>query len=243
MSAMSKLNDLTKAFTNHSLHYNAALPISIDVIEKVGYLRYKLKVGHKNMTTKSMKTLKEGEKYWGNFTESKDGILTISNLQKKPKIMQTDEGFIEINSFDFLDELLTKPNPSLDIKRWILELLAKCENKNVFHTLSSMLLALHEGIVHLPLSINENKFLLQWSENQNLNDSLLNFYFAYENLGALKGEFDFETNATHIKTLFERTAIFLNQHSKDAPFNLKIETDNSLSPIWEGTHGLLDIKG
>ncbi|NLC27653.1 MAG: hypothetical protein GX780_02645 [Campylobacteraceae bacterium] len=240
---MSQLGDLTKAFISHTMHYNASLPISIDVLEKIGYLRYKLKVGHKEMTTKSMKTLKVGEKYWGNFSESKDGILAINNLRKKPTLMQKNENFLAIDSFDFLEYILDNKDPALSIKKWILKLLAECENKEIFYTLSSMLLALHEGIVHLPLSINRNIFLLQWRENQSLNDSLIDFYFAYENLGAIQGRVDSTTNSLNIQTLFERTANFLNRHSKDAPFTLQVETNDNLNPIWEGTHGLLDIKG
>jgi len=134
---MGSLRTLTKAFAQSSHHYNASLPISIDVLEHVGFRRYPLKVGYKEMTTKSMKPLLEVKE------------------------------------------------PSMVNKNWLLEALANCEDKAKFHTLSSMLLALHEGIVHLPLSIDSRLLLLQWCENQNLNESWVDFYLAYGNLGAV----------------------------------------------------------
>lgn len=240
---MRSLQALTNAFNQTSHHYNASLPISIEVIEPVGYKRYRLKVGHKEMTTRSMKALYKGERYWGNFSEARDGILTISHLRKKPLIMQTDSAFIPVKSFDFLAPFLEAKEPSLVLKKWLLEALSVCEDKSSFHTLSSMLLALHEGIVHLPLSIDSRLLLLQWRENQNLNQALIEFYLAYDNLGAIKGEIDIRANKTFFECLFERTAIFLTQQLPDAPFDFQAKTDDTLAPIWEGAHGLLDVKG
>ncbi len=54
---MRSLRALTSALGHSSRHYNASLPISIEVLELVGFKRYRLKVGHKEMTTKSMKPL------------------------------------------------------------------------------------------------------------------------------------------------------------------------------------------
>ncbi len=88
---MRSLRALTNALGHSSRHYNASLPISIEVLELVGFKRYRLKVGHKEMTTKSMKPLNKGERYWGNFSEAKDGILTISHLRKKPEIIQLEK--------------------------------------------------------------------------------------------------------------------------------------------------------
>jgi len=240
---MRSLRALTKAFAQSSHHYNASLPISIDVLEPVGFRRYRLKVGHKEMTTKSMKPLHKGERYWGNFSEAKDGILTISNLKKKPLLMQFDSAFTPVDSFDFLAPFLEAKEPSMVLKNWLLEALANCEDKAKFHTLSSMLLALHEGIVHLPLSIDSRLLLLQWRENQNLNEPLVDFYLAYDNLGAVKGVINLEENHILLECLFERTALFLTHQIPNAPFQCDIKTKENLSLLWEGVNGLLDIKG
>lgn len=239
---MRSIRALTNAFIKPVNHYNASLPISIDVLETVGYRRYKLKVGHKEMTTKSMKALSNGERYWGNFSEAKDGILTISNLRKKPNLMQNDSAFIPMDSFDFLTPFLDAKEPSLILKNWLLEALSVTKEKSSFQTLSSMLLALHEGIVHLPLNIDSRLLLLQWREKQILNEALVEFYLAYDNLGAIKGLIQ-KDGSISFESLFERTAIFLARQLPKAPFEFKIKTNDTLAPIWEGAHGLLDIKG
>jgi hypothetical protein len=240
---MRSLRALTNAFSKSSHHYNAALPISIEVLESVGYRRYRLKVGHKEMTTRSMKPLAKGERYWGNFSEAKDGIITISNLKKKPTLMQTDSAFTPVDSFEFLAPFFEAKEPSMVLKNWLLEALANCDEKTKFQTLSSMLLALHEGIVHLPLSIDSRLLLLQWRENQNLNQPLVEFYLAYDNLGAVKGQIGLQENYLLIESLFERTAVFLTQQISNAPFQCDIKTNENLAPLWEGVLGLLDVKG
>jgi hypothetical protein len=240
---MRSLRALTSALGHSSRHYNASLPISIEVLELVGFKRYRLKVGHKEMTTKSMKPLNKGERYWGNFSEAKDGILTISHLRKKPEIMQNDSAFFHVDSFDFLSPFLEASEPSLILKKWLLEALAVCEDESSFRTLSSMLLALHDGIVHLPLNINSKTLLLQWRENQNLNRSWIEFYLAYDNLGGIKGKIDTNTNSVLYECLFERTAFFLTQQLSNAPIDFQTKTNETLAPIWDGTHGLLDVKG
>jgi len=239
---MRSLRALTNAFIQPSYHYNASLPISIEVLEPAGYRRYRLKVGHKELTTRSMKPLSKGERYWGNFSEAKDGILTISGLQKKPNLMQRDSAFIPMDSFDFLAPFLDSTEPTLVLKNWLLEALALCDDKLSFHTFSSMLLALHEGIVHLPLNIDSRLLLLQWRENQNLNQGFVEFYLAFDNLGAIKGRI-LNDSSIEFECLFERTAIFLAHQFPTAPFEYKIKTNDTLAPIWEGEHGLLDVKG
>jgi hypothetical protein len=240
---MPSLNTLFNTFANYTRYFNASLPIGIEVLDVLGNGRYKLKVGHKEMVTKSLKILKKSERYWGNLSESKDGILTINTLRKKPALMQNDSAFILVDSFDFLTLFLDANEPSLMLKNWLLEALASCEDKNTFNTLSSMLLALHEGTVHLPLKIDSQLLLLQWRENQNLNEALVNFYIAYDNLGAIKGEINIKKNFVDFESLFERTTIFLSQQLSNAPFRSQITTNDNLVPLWDGTQGLLDIKG
>lgn len=241
MSLSSSLSRALKA--HHTLRYNAALPISIEVLEEVGRGRYKLKVGHKEMTTRSQKVLHVKERYWGNFSESQEGILTISHLRKKPALLQHDAGLLPMDSFGLLDLLLHAKTPSLVFKQWLLEQLCLAEEKRHFQTLSSMLLALHEGIVHLPLRIEGRSFLIQWKENKSLNEPLVHFYLAYENLGALQGTLYPMRKTIHLETLFERTATFLARHTANSPLSLTLEASENVVPLWEGNHALLDLRG
>ena len=80
--------------SSSNINFNANLPVSIEVLQQIDSVRYRLKIGRKELTTKSSKNLKEGEKYWANFSEGNGGVLTISNLWKQPKFFEQDAYFL-----------------------------------------------------------------------------------------------------------------------------------------------------
>ncbi len=53
--------------SSSSINFNANLPINVEVLKQLDSSRYRLKLGRKELTTKSHKPLREGEMYWGNF--------------------------------------------------------------------------------------------------------------------------------------------------------------------------------
>lgn len=213
--------------------------MTLEVLEQIGYQRYQLQIGHKQMSTRSLKPLKIGYRYWANFSQTKDGSLIINSLKLKPPLLQKELNFLEIDSWEIIDNFAK--NDIKFFKNWILNLLLNTENRTQFLMLTSMLLALNENIIHLPFKIDKRPFLLQWRINEdNLNKNVIDFYFAFDTLGAIKGKIDKEIN---MKVLYEKSLILLKEKTyKDKILNITISED-MLFPLWKGDDGLLDVKG
>ncbi len=218
--------------TKASLRFNSSLPITIEVLEALEFDRYNLLLGSREFTTKSQKKLEQGAKYWGSFGEGKAGIITISNLVKKPNFLQNSEGFLDIELGEFLTQLSKVISPISTLKEWILENLAEEKTtKDNFMLFSDMLLALKEGIVHLPLKHNGRTTLLQIR----LDD--MEFYCAFESLGAIRGFSDGGFFNLHV--LFSQTLYFL----KNSEIEADIVLTSPIEPIYSSDGLLLDLKG
>ncbi|WP_024955122.1 hypothetical protein [Sulfurospirillum arcachonense] len=236
---ISKLSKI-EASKNSSnpMRFNGSLPINIVVLKTLTMNRYKLLLGSREFTTKSQKKLESGAKYWGNFGESKNGIITISNLVKKPNFLQNDENFLDIDVMKFLEELIKVESPLSTLKEWLLENLANEETqKDTFKLFSEMLLALKEGIIHLPLKQKEKANLLQIR----LAPNHIEFYCAYENLGPIIGTIDDEI--LDLKVLFHKTHSFLTKELRKSKISANISINQQIEPLYTSDKLILDLKG
>jgi len=225
---------MISASTNNPMRFNSSLPISIEVLEKLNFDRYKLLLGTKEFTTKSQKELEQGAKYWGSFGKGKAGIITISNLIKKPSFLQKENCFLDIDLGEFFTQLSKVPSPISTFKEWVLENLAKKETtKEEFLIYSDILLALKEEIIHLPLRYNSNATILQVKLSRNY----MEFYCAYENLGALKGYVNGEM--LELEVLFNQTLYFL----KSVGIASHISISKPIDPLFSSDRVMLDLKG
>lgn len=135
ISRVRSIKSLTKLMeSTQTVRYNSSLPISIDVLEKIGYNRYRLQVGHREMTTRSHRPLKEKKRYWGNFSESRDGMLTISHLKEKPFLLQYHDRYLYVESFEFLELFTLSPRPYQTYKEWLLNELSISNSPKDFST-------------------------------------------------------------------------------------------------------------
>lgn len=233
MNAISKLSNIQNASAN-SLRFNGTLPINIKVLEKQGFGRYKLKLGNRDFTTKSQKDLEVGSMYWGNFGEGKDGIITISNLYKKPDFLQNDSDFLDIEMSDFLTQLKDVNSPISTIKEWLLENLGKKEtSKNEFKIYAKMLFALKKGVIFLPLKHNGIGNIIQIKPQYGFSE----FYCCFDNLGVMRGFFKEEIE--RIDVLFNKTLYFL----KKANIANSIHINKNIEPLFEDDNLMLNLKG
>ena len=232
ISKLSKIND--KANSKSSMRFNSSLPINIEVLKALTLNRYRLLLGTKEFTTKSQKKLERGAKYWGSFGEGKDGIITISNLIKKPTFLQNDAGFLDIELSEFLNQISQVESPISTYKEWLIENLAKDETKkDSFLLFSDMLLALKEDIIHLPLKHNTKTTLLQIK----LGPRYMEFYCAFDNLGPLKGFIS--RGVFNLEVLFDKTYYFL----KKSNIATNISVNKTIEPIYNSDKLMLDLKG
>ncbi len=235
MNNISKLSKIdAQANSKNPLRFNGSLPITIEVLKSLDFNRYKLLLGTREFTTKSQKKLERGAKYWGNFGEGKNSIITISNLVKKPSFLQSEDGFLDIELSEFLNQIAQVPSPISTFKEWIIENLAKDETKkSTFGLFSEMLLALKNDIIHLPLKNNGKTTLLQVK----LGPGYMEFYCAYENLGPMRGYVN--NGVFDLDVFFNQTLYFL----KKSNIATNISINKQLEPLYNSDKLILDLKG
>jgi len=235
MNNISKLSKIdANANSKSSMRFNGSLPITIEVLKNLGMDRYKLLLGTKEFTTKSQKKLERGAKYWGSFGEGKAGIITISNLIKKPNFLQNNSGFLDIELSEFLAQIAQVESPISTFKEWLIENLENDDTKkDKFIIFSDILLALKEDIIHLPLKHNGKTTLLQIK----LGPSYMEFYCAFENLGPMNGYIS--KGVFNLNVLFDKTFYFL----KKSNIASNISILKPIEPLYNSDKLILDLKG
>lgn len=222
--------------SSSSINFNANLPVSIEVMKQIDPTRYRLKLGRKELTTKSGKNLKEGQKYWANFSEKQGGILTISSLYKQPQLFEKDEYFLPLDYEHFFDSKTFSYN---DFKAFLLKQLSDDTlSKTLFKTLSYMLLALSKATIHLPLSYDGKKVMLQFQVQA---DETLLFYMALEHLGPLRGILS--PTELHIATMYEKSFHYLQKESPKLGMITHITLQQEILPLFDLSDIVLDLKG
>jgi hypothetical protein len=142
-----------------------------------------------------------------------------------------------------LEELKNLNFPVRFFKNWILENLAMKEvDKETFKTLTQMLLALNEKVIHLPFKDNEKPILVQFQSNFNQE---IDFYLAYENLGPIKGKIINENRETvlYLDVLFEKSFLFLKKELKKSDIISHMNIQKDIKPLYDTDKLILDIKG
>ncbi|MBE0491054.1 MAG: hypothetical protein IBX44_02260 [Sulfurospirillum sp.] len=242
ISTLSKINKTLSASDKSSnIQFNAALPISITVLERLEMDRYTLLLGNRKFKTKSQKKLRSGAKYWGNFGESKDGIITISGLLEKPSLFQDGVHFLPFEYQEFMQKLIKQTDAMRVFKEWLIDNLAdKNTDRANFMILSDMLLALQKNIFHLPLMGDSKPFLIQFQAYTNE----LEFYLAHENLGPLKGFLiqTKETSSLRLEVFFEKTLYFLQQEFDKINLQADLQIKKNISPLYDKNMLTLDLQ-
>ena len=232
----TKIIDTSKA----SINFNGNLPISIEVLKQLDLGRFKLKLGRKELTTKSHKNLIEGKKYWGNFFQGQGGILTISNLCIQPEVFQSYDSFLAEEDASFFEAM---GQESEKFKDFLLHQLSESPlNKESFAIFSSMLLALKRGVVHLPFLKEGKKSLLQF---RYVNQNSIEFYAAFENIGPIEGLLE-RANAKFELTLhaaYDKSLLYLQKELDKLDIITKLSLQPEIVPLYDTNDLTLDLKG
>jgi len=216
-------------------NFNANLPINVEVVKQIDATRYRLKVGRKELTTKSTKGLREGENYWGDFSQAKGGILTLSHLYKQPLLFQQRAYFLDIA----LKEILIPSMFSINAFKALLiqTLSSDTLSKEAFSALSYMLLAVSKEVVHLPLLDSGKRTLLQFKADE----SGYSFYAAFENLGPIEGTIT--PSGIAIRALYEKSLYFLDKVFSNLDKIESVTLQRDIMPLFDATELSLDLKG
>ncbi len=232
-----------------TIEFNATLPVSLKVLEKLEQNRYLLLIGNKTTQTKSLIPLEENREYWGDFKYSKENILQLSNLLKKPDFEQKKLSKEIFFKFEELEKIFSKESPKKSFKENILQKLSVSENRQDFIQLSNMLLALREDIFFIPIEYEQRRYFFQFKKKQK-NDIVkkeftISFYASFKNLGPIKGEIKKVKDFTKltIYTYYEKSMRFLKKEIKELDFDCEIKLSKDISPLFQSGEKLLDIKG
>lgn len=238
ISTLQKLVGLDTSRTHmpHStVNFNANLPINVEVLEQMDKLRYRLKIGRKELNTKSQKPLFENEVYWGDFSQGEEGILKLSQLIRQPHLFQDKSAFLEAK----LNEIIPYEqfSPASFHKNLLEQLLNEHLPSPLFRTFSYMLLALSKGVVHLPLQHEAKRCLLQFS----LNKQRCSFYLALENMGPIEGIIT--PQGIEIFVLYEKSLFFLEKQLPKLDMIASLDLRKEIHPLFDTRELMLDMKG
>ena len=208
--------------------FNATLPVKIEVKKELSPIRYLIKLGNKEVETKSSFELTVGKKYFAEIKEIKSK-LQISNLREIPELLEILEK-IELNS--------KKNEQTLKLqtftKQEILQHLANSNNKNEFIFFTNILLALEKKIHHL--IINERKkAILQYKYSKNR----VKFYAIFHHLGEIEGEIS--SDSLTIYSPYLATLQLINEYKEELDLNLYIYKKD-IKPIYNFSENLLNLK-
>jgi hypothetical protein len=249
LSAISNIAKIKEAIAKaDTTRFNSTLPISIKVLQKLESKLYQLQLGNKEFTTRSLKELEVGAKYWGDFNKSKEGIINISNLLKKPLLLQKDEMGVKFHEKALLELVQTK-EPKGVMKAFLLEQLSTANSKQEFLQLSNMLVALEEGVITIPYKDGSLDALLQYKrskkQDKNGERESVEFYAAFDNLGPIEGNlylYD-DTLRGVIGCQYAKSAGLLESIKEELSFVVQINTTQNIQMLHALDSSLLDVKG
>ena len=231
-----------------SARFNSTLPISLKVLEQIDPNRYLLTLGNKTVETKSHTPLEKGASYWGEFKNSKENILQISNLLKKPDFEQKKESKI-LFTFNQLNEIFSKDKPKKALKETILQKMSLTDDKKDFMQLGNMLLSLEENIFFIPFAYEKRRYFFQFKKKQKNDivkkEKAIEFYASFKNLGPVKGIVKSADNFKKVilYLYYEKSKRFLKEQMKYLDMQSELHISKDIEPLFESCEKLLDIKG
>ena len=239
MFNISQVGKILKATNrlNMPTEFNASLPITIEVKKQINPIRYILKLGKKEVETKSYTPLEIGGKYKAQINQT-DNKIEIKNLKKIPNIFNKFPNSIKYGIDDLLkDDPLKSPDK---YKTFLMKNLAQANNQQEFVFYSQMLLALNQEVYHLFIN-DEKKSLIQLKPKK----KKLKFYGFFENLGGIGGEiYLIDEIYLDLMVEFHNSLYLIEKHLSDLKGIIinSIKQEN-LTPLFEiSGENILNLK-
>jgi hypothetical protein len=201
--------------------FNATLPVKIEVKKEINPIRYLIKLGNREIETKSYIPLKVGEKYLAQIKENRYS-LQISNLKKYPKILNV------LEKIKFKSDLIKFE------KKEIITHLANSTNKTEFLFYMNILLALQEKIYHLIIN-DKKKALMQLKYKKNS----VKFYAVFSHLGEIEGLL--LNNYLKLYCEFDSAINLINLYKNELPLKVEIEK-KEVKELYEFKENLINLK-
>lgn len=248
LSQLAQVQNTLQNSTSKPAQFNAALPMKLEVMEKMQGIRYMLKVGNIAMETKSLKELEVGGKYWAQMGRGSTGAITLSNLIKQPNLLKDQNLPLKLSS-EAMQQFLEGENPFDVMKGFLSERLANAESRWEFAFLSHMLMSLKQKVLTIPLHYDDESKdgLMQLRKKRVGLEECLEFYSVFANLGATWGMlWNFKDGVRlDISVMYEGVARLLRENLGELEFirETNISVDSTIVPLYEFSNSLLDLEG
>jgi len=218
---------------------NNTLLVPIKVKDMVAMGKYNIEIGNKKITTKSLIELEEWTKYWGELVNNTDGNIKISNIKKKPQLLQEDT-FPLAFDLDNLSKIFQLPEPINYIKSVYLSSLEECRNEKDFLFLSNLLLSIHFDVVSIPFIYKNEYHMLQIKFNQKNTE----FVMSSNHLGMIYGNIDDSKNSVLLMFFIEANIKTLSKNIKKKINSIEINVRHSkkINFFFEFKKNALNIK-
>jgi len=257
LTRLNTIADLGKTIKNE-IKFNSTLPISIKVKEQLKPNLFMLDIGKKEqIQTKSDLPLDVGKKYWAILRQNpKSKTISISNLFIQPKMLQSKLNLSTLK-FDIhtLRQILESNNPKESIKQNLLLQLSNAPTRESFLSLTNMLNALGDNLFSFVLTHNQKETLFQFrkqkqksrsNETNEKQNSSIEFYAAFENLGPLEGVVEIIDGVSRLTLYlyYKNSLLFLKNELKNLSFETNLyQKKGKITPLYESGSSLLDLKG
>ncbi len=254
LSPLAKIESILAKISDAPIKFNTTLPVNVDVKEKLEPQKYLLQIGKKEMTTKSTLDLEVGKKYWGVMkNETKSKGVSLSHLLEKPHLLQGKKTLLPTMSLEKLEQILTQDKPKEAMKFALLEKMSTATTKQEFMSQANMLQALQENVFTFVMAHGNKETLFQFkkrkskkNKKESSEDSKIDFYAAFENLGPIEGVVEVIDGIRKLSLYlyYENSLKFLEKELKSLDLEgFLYKKEGKISPLYEYGESLLDVKG
>ena len=207
--------------------FNATLPVKIEVKKEINPIRYLIKLGNREVETKSTLPLQIGKKYFAEIKEIKSK-LQISNLKEIPEILTV------LDKIRFLDEKDKTFKLHTFSKENILKHLANSQSKTEFVFFTNILMAFQQKIFHLIIN-EKKKAVMQYKYSKNK----VKFYAVFNHLGEIEGEIT--SSSLTIYSPYNATLQLIELHKDELDLEVFLYKKET-KPIYNFAQNLLNLK-
>ncbi|GAB6073809.1 hypothetical protein [Nautilia lithotrophica] len=207
--------------------FNATLPVQIEVKKEINPIRYLIKLGNREVETKSSIPLEVGKKYFAQIKEIKSK-LQISNLKEIPEILTILDRIKFLNEKDKTFKLHTFS------KDEILQHLANANNKTEFVFFTNILMAFGQKIFHLIIN-EKKKALIQYKYTKNK----VKFYAVFNHLGEIEGEIT--TDSLTVYSPYSATLQLIELYKDELDLEVFLYKKEA-KPLYVFAENLLNLK-
>ena len=260
LNKLSQIDKLAGASLNGSKvdsrgvkHFNANLPVLLQVLAKSQGSSYLLKLGNTTLQTTSHTKLEVGKSYWANMQSNHAGQIVISKLVKKPEIDELVKNMPLKLSAQDLSLLAANPKAfTQELKDFLLSQLANAAHKEDFKELAFLALSLAQGVLSLVVSEDGKEQLLQLCPKKSRN--ALDFYAIFPRLGPISGSIWQEVSpkganngvrlCAQLAVMNERVEEILQEHSDELGLDsVQISSANTPKELFSlSSLCLLDVR-